>query len=318
MEKHITQAGKDIQEPDMKIIIVSHTEFGISEGKKLVFYKYDEEMANKSISNTMKLVKKYDAKICFAMTPGLAHALTKENAMMLKDSKQVEIGLHIHPDHKFLLENGFSGNTSRALRDYTYAEQKKMIGFGSSIIKKTLGRSPKTFVAGRWSENNDTVKALVKLGFTHDCSPNPGTRSRDWDWSRVPRICMPYRPSTDDYQSRGDAGILMVPISKTITNSGISQESVPGIGTGFLKAAWEEYRSQGMPLFHVYFHSPCMCSDYYLSELEKLLGFFAKQDGLEYVLPSRLEEFGIHSGKARIIPYLKRINRNIIRTAIRT
>jgi predicted deacetylase len=43
-----------------------------------------------------------------------------------------------------------------------------MIEVGKHHLTDVLGVTPKSFVAGRWSINNDTVKALIEAGITHD------------------------------------------------------------------------------------------------------------------------------------------------------
>lgn len=295
----------------MKVIIVCHTEFGYAEGKRIIPRIYDTDQAKKGVENTLNVVNKNNAKICFALTPGIANSMNDDIRKKL-ESKNVEIGLHIHPDHKLLIEKGISDNRSPALRGYSLEEQKSMIKFGIDTIKQGFNLRPKVFVAGRWSENNDTIKALIELGLEYDCSPNPNLISEDWDWSKLPRISMPYYPSEEDYQERGSLPVLMIPISKVVTNAGASPESVPGIGLGFLKACFEEYYSQNLPVFHIYFHSPSMTSEYYMRIFDEFLKFVSEHKKAEFSFPSNLHAFDV-VGKKRISPYIKRLNKNILR-----
>lgn len=298
----------------MKVIIVCHAEFGHANGKKIVFYDYDTKKANEGVENSLDVIERNNAKICFALTPGVAECLNNRVRERLK-SKNVEIGLHIHPDHRMLINRGISDNRSRALRDYSLEEQKMMMKFGMGIIKHKFNLKPKVFVAGRWSENNDTIKALAQLGFEYDCSPDPNFTSVDCNWSRLPRISMPYNPSVQDYQKSGSLPVLMVPISKTLTNAGASPESAPGIGLGFLKACFREYHSQNLPVFHICFHSPSMTSKYYIDVFDKFLKFISGHKNVEFSFASGLQACDA-VGRKKIYPYLRRINRNILAYAL--
>ena len=100
-----------------------------------------------------------------------------------------------------------------------------MIKTGKDRLTDIFGIEPETFVAGRWSLNNDTVKAIIKTGLTRDCSAPAHSKPSHHDWSKLPRLCMPYYPSPDDYQKKGDCPLLIIPISQML-HSGIVNPEV--------------------------------------------------------------------------------------------
>jgi hypothetical protein len=172
---------------------------------------------------------------------------------------------------------------------------------------------PKVFVAGRWSENNDTIKALVKAGFTHDLSACPHSKSSPAsDWSKLPRICMPYHPSSGDYQKKGDLPLLIVPVSQFFPFGNVSPEEVPYVGISSLKACFVEYYKQNLPLFHIYLHSPCMTDLWFCSIMDELLSFISKRD-VQFSFASQVMDYGKLNPSTDLFPYLARPDGGIIR-----
>jgi hypothetical protein len=102
-------------------------------------------------------------------------------------------------------ESTAPSRTIRWLRVHSFAEQLELINVGKDHIADRLAVEPPSFVAGEWSINNETVKALVTAGFSQECSGIAHSNTADYDWSRLPRICTPYRPRYDNYQAGGCA-----------------------------------------------------------------------------------------------------------------
>lgn len=303
----------------MDVIIVCHTEFGFVHSRKVIADKNATGGVEEGVKNLANLAHKYGAKVTFALCPEVVEYFPK-------DIKH-EVGLHIHPGWQEFLIKGFrfyvgdsylrqhckQSVNSTVLRDYPYEEQLEMIETGKDYLERELGTKPRVFVAGRWSENNDTIKALIEAGFTHDCSPSPHSKADHHDWSRLPRICMPYHPSEDDYQERDDLPLLFVPISQMLRVDGVSPEIVPMVGLGWLKACFVEYYRQNLPLFHICLHSPCMTDQYYISAMDNLLRFISKHD-VKFRFTSEIEEYEEISPRTNILPYMLGINKEITRT----
>ena len=244
----------------MNIIIVCHTESKGSDVSKLI-----------------KIADKYKAKITFAVKPEIAKDFPK--------NINHEIGLHIHPTDTYIREHYNLSLNSHALRDYPYNEQYEMIKTGKKYLmneisitqKRNFSFEPKVFVAGKWSVNNNTIKALVELGFTHDCSASQRKEFPYCNWSELPRICLPYIPNKYDYQIKGIVlPILEVPVSQMWKGGEVSPESVPVVGMWWLKASFLEYYYKKIPLYHIYLHSQCMSNLKCAKTTDELLKFISK------------------------------------------
>lgn len=306
----------------MDVIIVCHTEFGFVHDKGIIFDKKATDGVKGGVLNLIKLSKKYGAKITFAICPEVADYIP------LKISQ--EIGLHLHPGWQEFEEAGFKFNigdsylkknckqssNSTVLWDYPYDEQVDMIKTGRDYLNKVFGYNPTSFVAGRWSLNNDTIKALVETGFTHDCSAPAHSKPSHHDWSKLPRICMPYHPSKDDYQKRGNLPLLMVPISQFFPRGSVNVESVPFYGLSWLKACFLEYYNQDTPLFHICLHSPSMTDNYFISAMDNLLSFISKHKDINFKFVSETKEYPEKNFKTNIFLYIFGLNAKIIKTAI--
>lgn len=302
----------------MDVIIVVHTEFGFVHAKKVVPDKKAAEGVSKGVSNLIKIADKQGARLTFAIMPEVVNALPTEISH--------EVGLHIHPGWEEFRQNGFifhvgdeylrehcdQSSTSTVLRGYPYTEQLDMIQTGIDCIIDSLEVRPTTFVAGRWSIDNNTVKALIKAEILRDCSAPANSRPCHHDWSKLPRICMPYHPNEQDYQERGNLPLVIMPISQMFHAGNVNPEVVPLVGLSWLKACFTEYYSQGMPLFHICLHSPCMTDPYFISEIDEFLGFIARHHDINFKFASEVKEYSKVSPSTRVVPYLLGINRNIV------
>mgnify|MGYP001606301385 FL=1 len=307
----------------MDIIIVCHTEFGFIRNKRMIFDKKAFQGVKDGAPNLVRLAKKYGAKITFVVCPEVVDYFPKNTGQ--------EVGLHIHPGweeferiglkwhvgDQYLKEHCKQASVSSALQDYSYPEQLDMIKTGKERLKRSLGIEPKVFVAGRWSLNNDTVKILTELGFTHDCSAYPGFKLSYLDWSKLPRICMPYKPSIDDYQNKGDMPILIVPVSRMFLRGTAGPEDAPKYGFSWLKACFKEYHEQGAPLFHIALHSPVMADPYYISLADNFLSFISKHDNINFKFVSEIKEYPPANFKTKLLPYAFAFNKEIAKTIIR-
>ena len=296
-------------------ILVCHTEFGFTCDRKVIFDKKAVDGVEKASHNLIEIADRYGARVTFAVCP--------EVARHFPHNIEHEIGLHIHPGWQEFQAYGFrfyvgdaylrqhcrQSIDSTALRDYPYEEQLAMITVGKEYLKEELGVEPRVFVAGRWSENNDTIKALLRAGFTHDCTPIPRSKAAHYDWSRLFRICMPYHPGEGDYQERGDLPLLLVPISRMLAAGSVNPEAAPAWGLPWLKACFTEYYRSGRPLFHICLHSPCMLDDYCISAMEQLIGFISRHSQVSFRFASEATEGDSGKYNTSIFPYLFRLNR---------
>lgn len=308
----------------MDVIIVCHTEFGFVSDKSVVYDKSHKEGTVVGVANLIKLADKYGAKVTFAVCP--------EVADYFPQNTKHEIGLHIHPGweeyenkkgfkwiagDEYLKKSCKQSSASTVLWDYPYEDQAEMVRMGRVYIKERLGAETKVFVAGRWCLNNDTIKALIKNGFTHDCSAFAHSVSSHYDWSKLSRICMPYHPSENDYQEQGSLPILELPISQYFPRGNVNPEAVPAVGTSWLKACFLEYYKQRAPLFHICLHSPAMTDDYFISAMDDLVYFISKHKDIEFKFVSEIKGYSEHKISNNIFLYLLNINKNIFKSGIK-
>jgi peptidoglycan/xylan/chitin deacetylase (PgdA/CDA1 family) len=307
----------------MDVIIVTHTEFGFVNNKRIIHSKNAIDGVKKGVSNLVKIADRYNAGLTFAVMPEVAKYFPKDVSH--------EIGLHIHAgweefnlgDFKFhvgdeyLREHSRQSLTSTVLRDYPYEEQLDLIKTGKDYLTDIFGIEPKTFVAGRWSINNDTVKALIKIGLTRDCSAPPHSRPCHYEWSKLPRICMPYHPSPEDYQEKGNLSLLMIPISQTLFAGIVTPEFIPVYGLSWLKACFLEYYKQNIPIFHICLHSPCMTDPYFILEMDNLLKFISKHKNINFKFASEIMEYENVSYRTDFVPYIFGFNWKIAKLGIK-
>jgi hypothetical protein len=283
----------------MDIVLVCHTEFGFVSGKTIIGDKKATGGISKGALNLVNLAEKYGAKITFCLCPETVNFFPKNLGH--------EIGLHIHPGwqeleydnrkwfvgDKYLKSHCRQSVPSTALRDFSYNEQLEMIKKGKDCLENEFKAPIKVFAAGRWSVNNDTVKALVQTGFTHDLSAPSHSVSDHYDWSKLPRICLPYCPDENDYQLSGLLPILIVPVSQTLFGGTASLEGVTVYGLPWLRACFLEYWGAGLPLFHMSIHSPAMTSPYYISVMEEFLSFVAARKNISFKFASEIKKYPI-------------------------
>lgn len=308
----------------MDVIVVCHTEFGFVHDRQIIFDKNAVSSVEKGVKNLIKIADQFSAKITFVVCPEVVNHFPKD--------VEHEIGLHIHPGWEEYEYKGFKWHvgdaylrqhckqslTSTVLRDYPYEEQLEMIESGKEYIEKNLGIKPKTFVAGRWSENCDTHKALINVGITHDCSSSPSNKAEHFDWSELPRICMPYHPSDMDYQKEGDLPLLIVPISQYFPRGNVGLEAVNTVGLSWLKACFMEYYTSDLPLFHICLHSPCTTDPFFISALGDLLKFISNHKKVTFKFASMVKEPNKMIYRGNILLYFSGVNSHIIKSTLKS
>ena len=201
----------------------------------------------------------------------------------------------------YLRENCRFNKISTALTDYNLKEQLEIIGKGKEYFIKKFNKEPKIFVAGRWSLNNNTIKALTDLGFTHDCSVYPGLKP---NWPKLKRICMPYK----------SGALLMVPISRMPMGGMAGPEDIRKYGYQWLLACFKEYYNQSAPLFHIALHSPAMTDPYYIFFTDKFLSFISKHDNINFKFVSEIKEYPDKKIKTNYFYYASAINKTLAKT----
>ncbi len=78
-------------------------------------------------------------------------------------SRGHEVGVHLHPDR-------MGDKDRKFLWQYSYDEQYEMIKKCTDFYRRAVGKFPKSFRAGRYGADDNTVKALASLGYEIDMS----------------------------------------------------------------------------------------------------------------------------------------------------
>lgn len=304
----------------MDVIIVCHTEFGYVKGKEIIFDKSHIEGVSEGAKNLVKLANKYGAKITFAIAPEAAPFFPKNIGH--------QIGIHVHPGweefghdnikwfvgDQYLRQKCSIDNKSTALKDYTYKEQFEIISKAKERISEIFNVDPKVFVAGRWSLNQDTIKVLLKIGITHECSALSSRKLSQVDWSKLPRLCMPYNPAENDYQKKGSLPLTIIPVSQTWLAGEVNPERTTVYGSSWLKACFKEYYQSRSSVFHIALHSPSMTSDHFRELFENFLSFICSYPNIQFKFATEIKPINENNLKQKIIPYLTSMNITLLKS----
>ena len=234
-----------------KIVILCHVEPGTVRGRTIVPGFARTEGIVRALPKVLEFADREHLPLGLALTP---------QALALTDVELAghDTGLHLHPlDPELGRHVQANLHPDRdCLGRYAPEEQALLLEAGRRLFEERIGRSPRLFVAGRWSEDAATAALLRKEGFTHDGSVLPGHRSPCADWSRVPRLAQPYAPAPDDYQSRGPEPYVYLPVYQGLWGHHLTPETLLDLGVSYFKAALHEAKVGEAEVVHIYFHSP--------------------------------------------------------------
>lgn len=267
----------------LQVVIFCHVEPGTVRNREIRFHPGRAEGILEAVPRIVKFAEDVDIPLTFAMTPT---ALSTSET----DLDGHEVGMHLHPQDA-LLRQALRGSvklTSDCLAQYPPEDQKTLIHAAKTIFEGVEDRSPSTFVAGNWSENTVTLRILTDAGFRFDGSPLPGHRSACASWDRVSRLAFPYNPSLEDYERRGTADYLYIPVSQGFWNHYLTPENIHHLGRSYFKAALKEAKVGGADLVHIYFHSPMAVDPYFLSEFAPVVEFARDELKARFVVSSDL------------------------------
>ncbi len=265
------------------IVISCHVEPGTVRNRAIVFDAKKEEGIVRALPRIVEFADEEAVPLTFAMTPT---ALRRNNL----DLDGHEVGVHLHPQDAEL--QATLGKERKLPTDclalYSEEDQRALVAASRQVFEDTQGLEPRTFVAGNWSENETTLRLLRNAGFRYDGSPLPGHRSSCADWSRLPRLAPPYHPSLEDYQRRGQADLLYIPVFTGLWGHPLTPESIHELGRSYFEAALREAQVGGAEVVHMYFHSPMALDSYFLTEFGRVVAFARDNLGARFVVPSAI------------------------------
>jgi hypothetical protein len=115
-----------------------------------------------------------------------------------------DVQLHLHTEWLALagLDNPLGSRTGTYLKDFTFEEQFLLLNYARATLIAAGAPPPVAFRAGHFAANNDTLRALAKLGMEFDTSHCPGIAAS--------ACAISLRP--DDRQPLRLCGVTEVPI----------------------------------------------------------------------------------------------------------
>jgi hypothetical protein len=228
-----------------KIVVLCHVEPGSLRGRTIVPGFDRTQGITQGLPAVLEFADRLRLPLGLAMTPQALELLDTDLAGH-------EPGLHLHPRDPVLVRRlaGALKTPHDCLGRYSPPDQALLIAAGRRMFEERLGRSPRLFVAGRWSESAATLARLREEGFTHDGSALPGHRSPCADWSRLPRLVQPYAPAAEDPQVRGSERFVYIPVYQGLWGHHLTPETLHDLGTSYFRAALKEAEVGGADVVH--------------------------------------------------------------------
>ncbi len=181
------------------------------------------------IRNILQIFDRHDIKATFFLSTQCFSSKGNEYNKIISELKQViknghEIGLHLHPDSDFALQEKLSKKfkyTSAFF--YSYKEKFEIIKATRQLIKHHLGKDIEknliSFRWGNWALDTEGAKVINKLNFKIDSSATPSIKGHifdgmKYDWSKANQH-YPWKLSITDYQAtqHNNSGIVEIPIA---------------------------------------------------------------------------------------------------------
>jgi hypothetical protein len=153
------------------------------------------------IPRLLDIFEDFEAKPTWLITPDVVQHCGN---FFRELTKKHEAGLHVHPEY-------FSGSIkglrmAKILPQFSYKNQLKMLQEASDIIRQNVGVYPRSFRAGKFAINMDTLQALKSCGFNVDCSMTPFL---DWGFHST----LSSSTASPHFISIGSSNILEIPVT---------------------------------------------------------------------------------------------------------
>lgn len=158
-----------------------------------------------------------------------------------------DVQLHLHTEWLALAENSpFAvGRSGRNICDFTCDEQEVLIGWAAERLVAAGAPWPVAFRAGNYGANDDTLRALARLGIAFDSSFAPALVGGDCRIGLGPENLLPVTRE----------GVREVPISAIATRNGLRHAQLTALSLREMKAAIRHARAQDWRAFVLVSHS---------------------------------------------------------------
>jgi len=158
-----------------------------------------------------------------------------------------ETQLHIHSEWLELASTSPVGNLhGRNIRDFPLDAQERLIGLARDLLIEAGAPTPVAFRAGNFGANDDTLRALARLGIGYDSSLNASYLGRDCRISLPPE-----RTGAVDW-----CGVREVPVAGIFDRPGqIRPAQLCALSAGEMGAALDHAAASGAEQFVILSHS---------------------------------------------------------------
>lgn len=153
-------------EKKKKVILTIDTEG--PRGKDPVLYQIWGKIGDKyyGVPKIIEICDRYDAKgLFFVDIPeiwDMGYDKIQEVILYIKERGH-DVGVHIHPHH-------MPNESRQFLFEYSKQEQYQIISACTKKFYEITGEMPKSFRAGKYGANRDTLDILNELGYSYDFS----------------------------------------------------------------------------------------------------------------------------------------------------
>lgn len=258
----------------------------------------------------MDVLDRHDLKAVFFVDPMPALLWGDEAVARIVQpilSRGHEVQLHLHTEWLALAENSpFAvGRAGRNLSDFSCDEQEVLIGRAAERLVAAGAPWPVAFRAGNYGANDDTLRALKRLGIAFDSSFAPALIGGDCRIGLGPENLLPVTRE----------GVREVPISAIATGTGLRHAQLTALSLSEMKAAIRHARAQDWRAFVLVSHSfEMMNRDRGIANrtvqrrFEALCQWLAEEPGVttgtfaDPAVRERLEGQRPISGRARALP----------------
>ena len=139
--------------------------------ERLIWGKLDDG-SKAGIDLIMDIAEEYKTKALFFVDFAEAWDYGKEKiseVVLHIEQRGHHVGVHIHPDHMADINRNF-------LWEYSKEEQTELIKKCTDLYIEILGHNPKSFRAGKYSANIETLDIINDLGYRYDFSEFMGQK----------------------------------------------------------------------------------------------------------------------------------------------
>ncbi len=267
----------------LKIVILCHVEPGIVLDRTIQFgFGYTEGIA-KTMPTLVEFADAHGVPMGFVLT-AISHDWIDV------DLDGHDVGVHLHPRDP-VLDRHLGGRVHLdhdCLARYSESDQRVFVDTACEIYRNEVGRDPKLFVAGRWSENGATARLLSRAGFTHDASALPGYHTECADWSGVPRLAQPFAIHPSGAAGDGRERITLLPVYEGLWGHHLTPETIRDLGVSYYKAALLEAHVGGADMVQFYLHSPLALDPIAMDAFGEVLDYADSLPGTDVVRPTSI------------------------------